>query len=369
MRSERILVVIDAMSIGGAQKVLLALMPQWVSLGHQVELLLLQDNSTELDLDELRLLGIRVRRVRGSGLLDVTGFIRFLYLCSAYKPTQIHSHLYWSQIWSGIFKIVSRNLRLIWVEHNTYFNRTRLQWFAYRVLSINCEKIIAVSFEVKDFLSLKGLSKTHVILNPISPVFVRSPIRERKLWFILLGRLNQQKNPWLAIDSFEWALSRNLIPRESKLIIAGDGPLLEQLKTYVGKKACCNSVHFLGFLKEPDVVELLQGSTALISSSNHEGFPLVRVEALAVGLGVITTMTGGVNQYLTKANNPNKYVSGVFVVEPNIKALANAMFEITQPEYWTADSIASRIAVSRRNDPLNIAASYLVNFSSSDRND
>lgn len=369
MKSERILVVIDAISIGGAQKVILELMPQWVSLGHKVELLLLQDNAIELNLNELQSSGILVRRVRASGLLDFRAFIRFLKFCSLYKPTQIHSHLYWSQIWSGILKMASQNLSLVWVEHNTYFNRTRLQWFVYRVLAIRCTKVVAVSFEVQDFLGLKGVKNTSVILNPISPLFVRSPNRKRKLRFILLGRLNQQKNPWLAIDSFDWALRQSLIPRESELIIAGDGPLLEDLKAYVGQKACHKSVHFLGFLKELDVIELLQECTALISSSTHEGFPLVRVEALAVGLGIITTLTGGVDHYLTNPNNPNQYVSGVFVVDPNIKAFANAMYEITQPKYWTEDSVKSRIAVSRRNNPLKIAECYLVNFSNNDRSD
>ncbi len=107
----------------------------------------------------------------------------------------------------------------------------------------------------------------------------------------------------------------------------------------------------------------------MISSSIHEGFPLVRVEALAMGLGIVTTQTGGVKQYLTKPGSSEEYVSGVFVVDPNISAFAIAMAEVINPEYWTADSIESRVTVSKRNDSFNIARGYLVNFSSKDLND
>ncbi len=369
MKNEKILIVIDAFSFGGAQKVLLELIPQWVSFGHQVEVVLLQDHLTEFSLEELQLLGVSVRRVHALGILDVRAFIRFISFCYSYKPTHIQAHLYWSQLWSGIYKAFSFSSCLLWVEHNTYFNRTRLQWATYRVLASVCTRIVAVSFEVQDFLISKRIDNTHVILNPISPLFVRDPSRKRKLQFVLLGRLNQQKNPWLAIDSFEWAMAQNLIPKESELIIAGDGPLLEQLRTYVGDKSCSKSVRFLGFIQESEVVQLLQESTALISSSIHEGFPLVRVEALAMGLGIVTTQTGGVKQYLTKPGSSEEYVSGVFVVDPNISAFAIAMAEVINPEYWTADSIESRVTVSKRNDSFNIARGYLVNFSSKDLND
>lgn len=360
MKPLKISILIDAFTPGGAQKVLLALVPEWISLGHRVQIILIQDANQELNLNSLVGLGIRIERVAAKSILDLPAFFRILQLVKQFKPEFLQCHLYWSQIWGGILKMVFPKSDLVWVEHNMYLNRTLLQWKLYRFFARFTTEIIAVSVEVSEFLNFHNLKRIRFVPNPISRTFgIKKGIdRENSIAFV--GRFNEQKNPMLTIKTFEFALKAFAIPMDSKLKMVGDGPQISELSAYVGSHGLSDKVQFTGFLEEKDLSELLTKTRVLISTSLHEGCPLVRIEAAASGCTIVTTATGGIKGILSWDVEGLKLLDGVFVEDSEIFALSSALAKAFSPKLWTIQQIAARSGAMSKFNPELIAKAYIT---------
>lgn len=104
-------------------------------------------------------------------------------------------------------------------------------------------------------------------------------------YFLFVGRLSEEKGIHTLLDAWR-ALGAKV-----RLKIAGDGPLASE----VAKAAAADpSIEWLGSRPTQDVMALMKGATALLCPSLwYEGFPMVIVEAFAVGLPVITSGIGG----------------------------------------------------------------------------
>ena len=75
------------------------------------------------------------------------------------------------------------------------------------------------------------------------------------------------------------------------LLIAGAGPLLEQVQVVARKAETRDRILFPGF--ETDVPGLLASLDVYVSSALSEGLPLATIEAMAAGLPVVSTRAGG----------------------------------------------------------------------------
>jgi glycosyltransferase involved in cell wall biosynthesis len=77
-----------------------------------------------------------------------------------------------------------------------------------------------------------------------------------------------------------------------KLLLVGDGPDRAQLEALAASLGIADNVTFAGVRDDVDAV--LRMSDALLLSSRTEAFPMVVLEAMASGLGVVTTDVGSV---------------------------------------------------------------------------
>lgn len=96
---------------------------------------------------------------------------------------------------------------------------------------------------------------------------------------IQVGRLSKVKN-----HDFTLEIAKELKKHQVAftILIIGQGPLEDQLKTRVIKEGLENHVLFLG--ARSDIAELMSSADYMIMPSLHEGFPVVLVEAQTVGL-------------------------------------------------------------------------------------
>ena len=74
-------------------------------------------------------------------------------------------------------------------------------------------------------------------------------------------------------------------------------------------------VHFVG--EDPDVARYLRGATALLSTSEFEAFGMAVLEAMACGVPVVATNSGGVREVLNEA-------CGVLLDVGDVEGLADA---------------------------------------------
>lgn len=94
-----------------------------------------------------------------------------------------------------------------------------------------------------------------------------------------IGRFVEQKNHQCLIMIFEELQKRNV---SSKLILLGDGPMLDEIENEVVKKELTDKVIFGGVVD--NVEEYLSAMDVFLLPSLYEGLPVVCVEAQAAGL-------------------------------------------------------------------------------------
>ena len=110
------------------------------------------------------------------------------------------------------------------------------------------------------------------------------------------------------------------------MLIASDGPrrtVLEQLAAQLGVQT---RVRFIGF--RDDMPRVMSAADVLVSSSRWEGFGMVIVESMALGLPVVATAVGGVPELIENE------VSGVLVPSENPTALADALGRVLTNREW-----------------------------------
>lgn len=93
------------------------------------------------------------------------------------------------------------------------------------------------------------------------------------------GRFYDQKNHSFLIDIFAEYEKNN---PDTILLLAGEGPLLEQIKEKISSVGLCKKVKFLGL--RSDMNKILQSLDVFLLPSKFEGLPLALVEAQCAGL-------------------------------------------------------------------------------------
>lgn len=102
---------------------------------------------------------------------------------------------------------------------------------------------------------------------------------ENKLVILNVGRFNLQKNHTFILDIFK---EIKAVHPDSVLLLAGNGPLENEIKEKCKALALEDSVKFLGL--RSDVERLLQGADVFLFPSLYEGLPVTMVEAQSSGI-------------------------------------------------------------------------------------
>ncbi|HZD52501.1 MAG TPA: glycosyltransferase family 4 protein, partial [Woeseiaceae bacterium] len=98
-------------------------------------------------------------------------------------------------------------------------------------------------------------------------------------------------------------LLRRLDGTNARLVVIGGGPELESLRFQANALGIGSRVTFTGFLTEEKKTEWLAASDLYVSTTQHEGFGLVFLEAMAQGLPVVCYDHGGQTDFLAHGVN------------------------------------------------------------------
>lgn len=102
--------------------------------------------------------------------------------------------------------------------------------------------------------------------------------------FVTIGRLSTEKNHERLIRAFAEVHAEH---PNTRLVIIGTGPLADFLADLVSGLGLADCVELAGFQSNP--YPALAGSDCFVLSSDHEGQPMVILEALTVGVPVVAT--------------------------------------------------------------------------------
>jgi glycosyltransferase involved in cell wall biosynthesis len=117
--------------------------------------------------------------------------------------------------------------------------------------------------------------------------------RQNEKILVTVGRLVRRK----AIDQLIDLVKETSL-ETVRLIIIGDGPLRAELEAQAKAQGVSERVSFAGFVTDQEKFDLLCAADLYVSTSQHEGFGLVFLEAMAAGLPVVCYDFGGQSDFL-----------------------------------------------------------------------
>jgi glycosyltransferase involved in cell wall biosynthesis len=217
------------------------------------------------------------------------------------------------------------------VEHRHQLNLRILGGLA-RILYPRAAAVTGASTPViADLEHEIGLDPRRVLLRVISNAVDTEEVKLSSLFpdgstvrasthpvFVNVARHARQKNLPLLLRAFHSYLSEG---GAGTLVLVGSGPDTEGLRTLVSDLGLGANVVFRGILANP--FPQVAASTAFVLSSEEEGFGLVLVEAMALGVPVISTdCPGGPREILHEGR------AGLLVPAGDERALAHAMHRI-----------------------------------------
>jgi colanic acid/amylovoran biosynthesis glycosyltransferase len=120
-------------------------------------------------------------------------------------------------------------------------------------------------------------------------------------------------------------------------LVAGDGPLRSELEALAKDLGLDEKVRFLGWMNQEEVKKWMMTSDILLAPSvtgadgDQEGIPVVLMEAMAMGLPVVSTFHSGIPELVIDG------VTGLLAPERDSDGLAGKILELIRSEDLAAE--------------------------------
>jgi glycosyltransferase involved in cell wall biosynthesis len=170
---------------------------------------------------------------------------------------------------------------------------------------------------------------------------------------IFVGRVIPEKGILELIQALPLVLRHTAC----RLVVCGDGPALPHARRLADAAGVSGCVEFLGWQTRPATwAALTRSDVAVLPTTHGEGFPSALLEAMAVGLPIVTTRMGGIPDYLKEG------VHARFVPLRDPPALAKTLAEtLHDPALRVRMGVANR-ALVQEFTPERVVDEYLDIF-------
>lgn len=294
----RILHVITSLKTGGAEKLMVDLLPLLNNDGNTAHLAVFDGNDTPF-MQILEQQGVKVHKLSKSGnVYNPVNILRLRKLMPDYDI--VHAHNTAAQAYTAIASATLHNAPiLVTTEHNTT-NRRRgnaLLRLADKYIYGKYAAVVAITDQVEQTLSEhlgKHTPHTTVIPNGIdTTLFTQIPPKTRGkiVEIVMVGAFRAQKDQPTLIRAMQ------LLPDNFRLRLAGRGDLESDCKALVKTLRLNNKVIFEGV--RTDIPNLYASADYIAMSTHYEGLPLSVLEAMCSGRPIVASDVPGV-QALTQ---------------------------------------------------------------------
>lgn len=298
---------------------------------------------------DLETAGVTVHCVDSAKPWDVRWWWRLRRLIATIGIDVVHLH---SPLVAAQARLVLRTLRrrrprVVTTEHNVWSSHQ----LATRALNAGTigldDHVFAVSDQVRDSMSLRVRDRVEVLIHGVDVDAIASRRQERSaarsehglddddVVVVTVANLRANKDYPNLLQA-----ARRLVADGVPVtfLAVGQGPLEDELAAMKDDLGLGHRFRFLGYQADP--IRVLAAGDVFCLSSQYEGLPIALLEALAMGLPVVSTEVGGVPAVITDG------VEGRLVPAGDAVALAAAIAELADPAVRgrLAGAAASRCA-------------------------
>lgn len=344
---KRIALFINSLQKGGSERVMLNLAEYFHGQGYDVIIITQYKREKEYDLlpeirriysepDESQLQGGRIHNF-------CVRFTELREIWKAYKPDVVLSFLGKNNLMAIVTtaflpaKVAVSVRRELPMEYAGRLLRL-LAKFLFRF----ADRVILQTKQAQNFFPKAVQKKSRILPNPINPQFLNKRyLGVREDVIVAAGRLDENKNHAMLIHAFAKIAAEY---PTTELIIYGEGELRSKLENLVEEKGLSDRISLPGSIT--DVADRIRKARIFACTSNTEGMPNSVIEAMALGLPVISTdcPCGGAAELIEDG------VNGILVPVGDAYALSDAFRRILADEEYAhklaenASKITERLA-------------------------
>ncbi|MBO7387139.1 MAG: glycosyltransferase, partial [Lachnospiraceae bacterium] len=292
----KIAIISHGASGGGSERVATILANYFVSKNHDVFFYAIHSDGREYHLDDR----IHYEFCEGGKIRGLKGMINRTFALRRFvkrnKIDTLISFIYEEGISVCGLKSVNRIFSL----RN---DPNQISGFKAKLISHIYEKANSVVFQTEDaraFFGEKIRNHGAVIPNPIKSGLPFWDVNDHNKELIAAGRLSNQKNFKMLINSFAYFSEKH---PDYRLTICGEGGLKDSLVAQATELGVADKIAFPGHVT--DIHDRMTKAGIYVSSSDFEGISNSMLEAMAVGIPVVCTdcPVGGARMFINDGVN------------------------------------------------------------------
>lgn len=220
--------------------------------------------------------------------------------------------------------------------------------FSYGVFS----QIVCQTKDMQDALVKRyalDANKTTVIHNPLldTDKIKAENIADTKFRLVVVARFSPEKGLERLIDILAE------LPPNYSLSMVGIGVQKELITRKIEALNLTSRVEFYGEVR--DVQQIMLDHDLLVLSSYTEGFPNVVIEALAVGLPVVSFKVSGIQEIIKEGFN------GYIVPQNNLSSFKEKIVEACTNRTWNSQDIKADVYYKFNLNKISKAYEQLIN--------
>lgn len=275
---------------GGTERVVANLVNEWISQGCDVSLIVatgggksfyqLNPKVKVLDLHMQRLAPLKV----GTLPFVVLGYLKIikkLYTCLKENQIDLLLNIWTNMSLCGIIAGKIAGIRTIACEHIWYYSAS-WYWRSLRRLIYPFATGVVSLTEIDKTLYERFARNVACIPNA-NYFYSTEKVNYENMQVLAIGRLTYQKGFDLLIDAWSKVMEYY---SNWKLVIVGGGEDYDKLLSIIKTKGCQQSI-----IMQPPTSNVIQhylDSSIYVMPSRYEGFPMVLLEAMSVGLPIVS---------------------------------------------------------------------------------
>ena len=312
----KVLFVSSTLTSGGSERVISLLANHFASKDNEVEIVCLREPIVFYPIDKAVKITFAEKELKRKSLIEKVFWLR--HHVKETKPDVVVSFMILVYL-TTLLALLGVNVPIITSERNdpasfSWWKRV-LRWLLLPTTTCH----VVQTQRIKSYYSKYIQNKTVVIGNPVTnKVFSVQP-EEKQDVIINVARLFPQKNQEMLIKAF--SRIKDEIPTYN-LKIFGEGPLREKLTKLIADEGVGDRVLLLG--RSQQVIEEMNRSSFFVLSSNHEGLSNAMIEAICIGLPVISTNVSGTEELLEDG------VNGLITDVGNEKQMSDAILKLAR---------------------------------------